>query len=73
MILITEEDMNRINESTQNAYKLNGKYFALVAAFHQLHCVDLLRKYIYRESYLEYIAFHDSESMISNHVGESPF
>lgn len=69
MILITEGDMKRLNEPTQNAYAHNGKYFALVDGFHQLHCVDLVRKYIYGESYPECIAFDDSERTISYHVG----
>lgn len=67
--MITEQDMKRLNEPTQNAYAYNGKYFALVDGFHQLHCVDLVRKYIYRDSYPEYTAFHDTEKTISYHVG----
>lgn len=69
MILISEEDMKRLEEPTENAFGHNGKYFAIVDGFHQLHCVDLLRKYIYRENYPDYIAFHGSTSMVSWHVG----
>lgn len=63
--------MKRLNEPTQNAYTHNGKHFALVNDFHQLHCVDLVRKYVYRDSYPEYMAFHDTEKTVSYHAGTS--
>ncbi|KAI5865341.1 hypothetical protein GGS23DRAFT_594879 [Durotheca rogersii] len=57
-----------LKQSTHNAKKLGDKYFASVDVFHQLHCLDLIRKYIFRNHYPDFMAFQDSEYAIFNHV-----
>ncbi|CEJ81373.1 hypothetical protein VHEMI01504 [[Torrubiella] hemipterigena] len=68
LILITEDEMKRINQPIENAYGHDGKYFAFVEVFHQLHCLNLVRKFIHRESYPDYTSFHDDPGMVDYHV-----
>lgn len=75
LILVDEQDLQNIGERTDNAHGVvtaNGekKYFAMVGVAHQLHCVDLIRKYIWRDHYPDYLAFQDEESTIHEHVGK---
>lgn len=70
LILIDEEAMMSLKQPTHNAKKLGDKYFAYVDVFHQLHCLDLVRKYTFRDHYPDFMAFQDSEDIIFNHVGE---
>ncbi|KAF9882665.1 hypothetical protein FE257_005659, partial [Aspergillus nanangensis] len=68
LILIDEQEMKALGESTHQAAKVGTKYFAVVEVFHQLHCVDLIRKYIHRDDYRDYMAFQDDEETILAHV-----
>ncbi|PLB55081.1 hypothetical protein P170DRAFT_432620 [Aspergillus steynii IBT 23096] len=68
LILIDEQSMDALKEPKENATKLGDKYFAVVEVFHQLHCVDLIRKYIHRDNYPDYMAFQDPESTVLAHV-----
>lgn len=68
-MLVDEQDLLDIGESIENATMFKDKYFAMVGVFHQLHCVDLIRKYLFREYYPTYSAFEDSEATVLEHVG----
>jgi hypothetical protein len=68
--LIDEDAMNALGQPTHNAKKYGDKYFAYIDVFHQLHCLDLVRKYIFRDHYPSYIAFQDTDERILYHVGE---
>ena len=62
--------MRALGQPTDNAKRFGEKYFAYVDVFHQLHCLDLVRKYRYRDYYPDYIAFQDDEDVITYHVGK---
>ncbi|KAF2224861.1 hypothetical protein BDZ85DRAFT_185069, partial [Elsinoe ampelina] len=64
MILIDAETMNRLEQQTSNAKGRNGKYYAMVEVFHQLHCLNMLRKSTRREYYQKDSALGDAE-----HIG----
>jgi len=62
--------MNALGQPIHNAKRYGDKYFAYIDVFHQLHCLDLVRKYIFRDYYHSYIAFQDTEEQIFFHVGK---
>ncbi|KAK0122265.1 hypothetical protein ONS95_010515 [Cadophora gregata] len=68
LVLIDEDAMNALGQPTHNAKRYGDKYFAYIDVFHQLHCLDLVRKYIFRGYYPSYIAFQDTEERILFHV-----
>lgn len=71
LVLVDDQDLLNIDQRIEDAAGIDGKYFAIISVAHQLHCVDLIRKYMFREHYPDYPAFKDSESMIVEHVGTS--
>lgn len=71
MILIDKEGMAAIHQSSDNAKGVNGSYYALIEVYHQLHCLNLIRKYLWRSYYSEDISFQRTgASQIWEHVGE---
>lgn len=71
MILIDEAGMEAIGQSTDTAKGFNGSYYALVEVYHELHCLNLIRKYIWRDEYQEDISFRAMQDQdILGHVGE---
>jgi hypothetical protein len=62
--------MKALNQSTHDAKKHGDRFFAYVDVFHQLHYLDLVRKYIVREHYKDFMAFQDTEDRILYHVGK---
>ncbi|KAG9236248.1 hypothetical protein BJ875DRAFT_337318, partial [Amylocarpus encephaloides] len=43
-------------------------YIGYIDVFHQLHCLDLIRKYIYRAGYPDHADFQDTPERILWHV-----
>lgn len=70
LVLVDKDAMNALGQPIHNAKRYGDKYFAYIDVFHQLHCLDLVRKYIFRDYYPSYIAFQDTEERILFHVGE---
>jgi hypothetical protein len=70
MILIDEAGMAAIHQPSENAKRVNGSYYALVEVYHELHCLNLVRKYIWRDDYSEDISFQGPESQVLEHVGQ---
>ena len=70
MILIDEAGMEAIRQPIENAKQVNGKYYGLIEVYHQLHCLNLVRKYIWRDHYSEDISFQEIESQVFEHVSQ---
>jgi len=70
MILIDEPGMVAIHQPSETAKGVNGSYYALVEVYHELHCLNLVRKYIWRDDYSEDISFQGPESQVLEHVGQ---
>ncbi|KAE8332388.1 hypothetical protein BDV39DRAFT_200012 [Aspergillus sergii] len=68
LILIDGHEMDALGEPKENATKLGNRYFALVEVFHQLHCVELVRKFVHRDDYPDEMAFEDPEADILEHI-----
>lgn len=78
--MISQEELDRLG-LPHNSLKVKdpatGKegYRAAVEVFHQLHCLNLLRQYIYRDYYKEiYSDIQEEEQGLKGHVGKyKPF
>lgn len=76
--MISEEELNRLG-LPKNSLKVTdpatGKegYRAAVEVFHQLHCLNLLRQYLYRDYYKNiYSDIQEEEMGLKGHVGKHP-
>ncbi|KAI8950912.1 hypothetical protein F4801DRAFT_316835 [Xylaria longipes] len=69
MILIDELSMMAINQSLKTAKGINRGYYAMVEVYHELHCLNLIRKFIWRDEYSEDMAFQGTKDEVMNHVG----
>lgn len=74
--MISQEELDRLG-LPRNSLKVKdpatGKegYRAAVEVFHQLHCLNLLRQYIYRDYYKDiYSDIQEEEMGLKGHVGE---
>lgn len=75
--MISEAELDRLG-LPRNSLKVTdpktGKegYRAAVEVFHQLHCLNLLRQYVYKEYYVNiYSDIQEEENGLKGHVGES--
>lgn len=75
--MISEEELDRLG-LPRNSLKVKdpktGKegYRAAVEVFHQLHCLNLLRQYIYKDYYVNiYSDIQEEEQGLKGHVGKS--
>lgn len=73
--MISEEELNRLG-LPKNSLKVKdpktGKegYRAAVEVFHQLHCLNLLRQYVYKDYYVNiYSDIQEEEQGLKGHVG----
>lgn len=76
--MISEEELDRLG-LPRNSLKVTdpktGKegYRAAVEVFHQLHCLNLLRQYVYKEYYVNiYSDIQEEEDGLKGHVGKLP-
>lgn len=74
--MISEEELNRLG-LPKNSLKVKdpktGKegYRAAVEVFHQLHCLNLLRQYVYKDYYVNiYSDIQEEEQGLKGHVGK---
>jgi hypothetical protein len=73
LILLSEEEMGRLGHTVEGAARQGKSYIALVEVFHQIHCVDMIRKFIFREHYPDWNALQGPSQGILDHVGKSAF
>lgn len=75
--MISQDELDRLG-LPRNSLKVTdpatGKegYRAAVEVFHQLHCLNLLRQYVYKEYYVNiYSDIQDEEEALKGHIGKS--
>jgi hypothetical protein len=71
MILANEKILQSFDLTSKPSKGINGHYYATVEVFHQLHCLDITRKFIWRNRYGHIDTFQDPPEMVWEHVGES--
>lgn len=70
MILVDKETLDSFDRTTKPSKGINDHYYATVEVFHQLHCLDITRKFIWRNHYGHVDTFQDPPEMIWEHVGK---
>ncbi|KAL1960637.1 hypothetical protein VTO42DRAFT_7216 [Malbranchea cinnamomea] len=60
-IAITSEDLKKIEKTGVEIPSRPGAYLAKLAVFHQLHCLDMVRRYVHND----YYRLDDSHSSVS--------
>ncbi|KAI1330219.1 hypothetical protein F5Y16DRAFT_408705 [Xylariaceae sp. FL0255] len=66
---VPKEEYGRLGKLRESNVVLpDGSYMASVEAFHQMHCVNLLRKYSYLEYYLEHEPEFFQSPMLRTHT-----
>ncbi|KEQ93034.1 hypothetical protein AUEXF2481DRAFT_346613 [Aureobasidium subglaciale EXF-2481] len=68
LILINSTGVEALGFSTTNATNVDGLYFAVPEYYHQMHCLDNIRKYIFRDSYPDFLPFHGTDEQVWGHV-----
>lgn len=71
MILVNQETLQSFDPTSKPSKGINGHYYATVEVFHQLHCLDITRKFIWRNHYEHVDTFQDPPKMVWEHVGKS--
>ena len=74
VVAISEETLHTINASAEYSIRLPPKigdgYMGSVEAFHQLHCLNMLRQATYADYYRgKTEAWKDSPQRLRNHLG----
>ncbi|KAI0898665.1 hypothetical protein F4806DRAFT_459218 [Annulohypoxylon nitens] len=68
MILVNNETLQAFDPTSKPSKGTNGHYYATVEVYHQLHCLDITRKFIWRDHYQHVDTFQDPPEMIWEHV-----
>ncbi|SMR52955.1 unnamed protein product [Zymoseptoria tritici ST99CH_1E4] len=68
LILLNETGVRALGQSLDEAVSLEGKYFALPEYYHQMHCLDIIRRSFWREHYSDFKVFQFSEEAIMGHI-----
>lgn len=65
---VTAEELQKIGKTSVAIPSRPGKYLAKLAVFHQLHCLDRIRRFVHND----YYHMDDSHSSIStiDHIGK---
>ena len=71
MILVNHETLQSFDPTSKLSKGINDHYYATVEIYHQLHCLDITRKFIWRDYYGHVDIFQDPPDMIREHVGRS--
>lgn len=70
MILVERNTLQSFDPTTKPSKSVNGHYYATVEVYHQLHCLDITRKFIWRDHYKHVDTFQDPPEMVWEHVGK---
>lgn len=70
MILVNQSTLQSFDPTSKPSKGTNGHYYATVEVFHQLHCLDIIRKFIWRNNYGHVDTFQDPPEMVWEHVGK---
>ncbi|KAL1840111.1 hypothetical protein VTK73DRAFT_3844 [Phialemonium thermophilum] len=60
--------MDQLGHSTEGAAKQGDSYVALVEVFHYMHCIDFIRKYVFREHYPNWVTLDGAPEAVLGHV-----
>ncbi|KAH0172975.1 hypothetical protein KCU67_g1499, partial [Aureobasidium melanogenum] len=69
LILLNETGVKALGQSLDDAVNLDERYFALPEYYHQMHCLDIVRRFIRREHYPDFTIFRGSDQSVLEHVG----
>ncbi|KAK0637156.1 hypothetical protein B0T17DRAFT_520776 [Bombardia bombarda] len=72
MIMVNRETLQSFDPTPKPSKKKDGHYYATVEVYHQLHCLDITRKFIWRDHYQHVDTFMDPPEMVWEHVGKCP-
>ena len=70
MLLASPRVLEAFDKNTKPTKGKDGHYYATVEVFHQLHCLDITRKFIWRDHYSHVDTFQDPPDMVWEHVGK---
>lgn len=70
MILVNNETLQAFDPTSKLTKSIDGHYYATVEVYHQLHCLDITRKFIWRDQYQYVDTFQDPPEMVWEHVGK---
>ncbi|KAF2763256.1 hypothetical protein EJ05DRAFT_506871 [Pseudovirgaria hyperparasitica] len=68
MLLVNNETLQSFDPTSKPSKGVNGHYYATVEVYHQLHCLDITRKFIWRQNYQHVDTFQDPPDMVWEHV-----
>ena len=71
MIMVDHETLLATDQAPKPTKGKDGHFYATVETYHQLRCLDITRKYIWRDYYQDVDTFQDPQEMLWEHVGES--
>ncbi|MCJ1447912.1 MAG: hypothetical protein MMC23_008424 [Stictis urceolatum] len=73
MINATYEDLTAVGEDADSAIQLEGGgYLAFTSVYHELHCLKIMRWYLYKEEYYSHIApGSKTDDDLRVHVGKN--
>ncbi|KAK2616237.1 hypothetical protein QQS21_000872 [Conoideocrella luteorostrata] len=68
LILLSKEEMRSLGHATEGAATHGNSYLALVEVFHHIHCIDFIRKYIFKEHYPNWRNLGGPHEAVLGHV-----
>ncbi|KAI0439382.1 hypothetical protein F4803DRAFT_564584 [Xylaria telfairii] len=68
MILADYETLQAFDATETPIKGVNGHYYATIEVFHQLHCLDIIRKFIWRDYYAHIDTFQDPPEAVWEHI-----
>ncbi|KAI1156484.1 hypothetical protein F4825DRAFT_258594 [Nemania diffusa] len=68
MILVSNKTLEAFDPTSKPSKGIEGHYYATVEVYHQLHCLDITRKFIWRDHYQHVDTFQDPPDMLWEHV-----
>ena len=70
MILADSSMLQAFDATTKPTKGFDDHYYATVEVFHQLHCLDITRKFIWRDHYQHVDTFKNPPDVVWKHVGK---
>ncbi|KAK4187191.1 hypothetical protein QBC35DRAFT_385399 [Podospora australis] len=68
MILVNKETLEAYDPTSKPSKSKSGHYYATVEVYHQLHCLDITREFIWRDHYQHVDTFQDPPEMVWERV-----
>jgi len=68
--MLNETGVRALDQPVNEAVNIEGHYFALLEYYHQMHCLDIIRRYIWRDRYPDFRVFQASDDDLFWHIGE---